>query len=180
MDQEQIFSIKPSTKLITFKAIKNIGLFILFTIVLLILRNLISKVFAMPNIFGPIATIAFIITIFIVIKDYIKISTTYYTLYEKSFVVQTGFFTVKRENLENYRIVDISSSQSFLYRMLGIGTVTLHTIDRSDPTLILDGIDNYIEIEKKFKEYSAKKRPTVIEAYTGDAGDIDHAPGISD
>lgn len=174
MDQEQIFSIKPSIKLLTLKVVKALGLYIIFAILLLLLKNFLYSIFTeMPNFFGPIATIVFLIVVAILVADYIKLSTTYYSLYEKNFVVQTGFFTVKRENLENFRIVDISSNQPFIYRLFGIGNVVLHTIDRTDPTLLIEGIENYLEIEEKIKLYSAKKRPAVIEAYTGDASDID-------
>lgn len=185
---EKVFSIKPSTKLIMFDIFKAFGTFIIFTIVLMIIKNLIESVIEIPfNIFGWITTIAFLITIYAGIKSYIVLSSTYYTLYPKNFVYQKGFFNIKRENLEVYRIVDISSSQTFVQRMLGIGNVMLHTIDRSDPILFIDGIDNYLEIEEQIKEYAGQKRPTVIESYGPGAKatmnpnvDMDNAPSISD
>lgn len=184
---EKVFSIKPSNKFVMYNIFKDLSVFIIITILLMVLKNFIENYITLPfNVFGIITTIAFIIMIINVIVTYIKASTTYYTLYPKNFVYQKGFFSIHRENLETYRIVDISSSQPFIYRFFGIGNVILHTIDRSDPILILEGIDDYLTIEAKVKEFAAKKRPTVIESYgtTVPGSDTvlntDQAPSITD
>ena len=163
--EEKIFSIKPSVKLVYISAFINLGLFIGFSALLLMFKNLLNSIFNVPNFFGPIATIAFFIAISRVILEYVIVSTTYFTLTEKSFIMQTGFFTIKRENMELFRIVDISSSEPFIYRFLGLGNVTLRTIDKSDPILVMRGLENFLEIEAKLKEHASKKRPTVIESY---------------
>ncbi|MCQ2749808.1 MAG: PH domain-containing protein [Clostridia bacterium] len=82
-------------------------------------------------------------------------------------MTQKGFFSIKRENLELSRIVDISSSESFVERLFGLGTITLRTIDKTDPVIVMRGLENYKELEAKLKEYASKKRPTVIEAFKG-------------
>ena len=102
-----------------------------------------------------------------IIKEWLKISTTYFTLYDNSFVTQKGFFSIKRENLELSRIVDISSSESFIERLFGLGTITLRTIDKTDPIIVMSGLENYKDLEAQLKEYASKKRPTVIEAFKG-------------
>jgi membrane protein YdbS with pleckstrin-like domain len=45
-----------------------------------------------------------------------------------------GIFTRKVDNLDMFRIVDIKLYQSFLDRLLNLGTVSLETTDKSTPT----------------------------------------------
>lgn len=166
----QVFSVKPSMKLLYIEAFKDLGFFIVLEILLLLLEGWASNVSWLSWLGKAFYTISFVLLIIIgimILKEWLRLSTTYFTLNENSFVTQKGFFSIKRENLELSRIVDISSSESFIERLFSLGTITLRTIDKSDPIIVMRGLENYKDLEAQIKEYASKKRPTVIEAFKG-------------
>ena len=68
------------------------------------------------------------------------LSFTRYMLSEDRLFLSKGFLNVKDEELLLYRIRDISTSRSLLQRMLGVGTVTVLSSDKTNPTLVLKNI----------------------------------------
>jgi len=63
-----------------------------------------------------------------------------YVLYKDRFKVETGVFSKKIDYLELYRVEDLSSTQPFLLRILGLEHITLYTSDVSTPQVNIIGI----------------------------------------
>lgn len=59
---------------------------------------------------------------------------------------QAGVFSRNVEELELYRVKDISVQQPLLQRLLGRGEVVLVTSDRTTPTILLSAIPNPIAV----------------------------------
>lgn len=61
---------------------------------------------------------------------------------------ETGLFNLKEEEVLLYRVRDITLARSFIQRIFGVGTISLHSSDKTTPTLDLV----YIARPKDVKE----------------------------
>lgn len=70
--------------------------------------------------------------------------TISYVLDSERLVTKSGLFSIRRETLSIAQINDITFKQSLWDKLIngGVGTIVLHTSDRTDPTLHLKGVDN--------------------------------------
>lgn len=74
---------------------------------------------------------------------------TVYSFDESRFYVDTGFLNQKHDEVRLYRIMDISMSRSFLQRIFGLGTIQLHTSDKSLGNFSIINIKNVAEVNEK-------------------------------
>jgi len=75
-----------------------------------------------------------------------------------------GVFSLRREELELYRVKDSSMVQPFIQRLFSLGNIILMTSDRTDPEFVipavkdpdnlLDQIRKYVEIRRDQKRVS--------------------------
>ena len=72
----------------------------------------------------------------------LPISLTKYTLTPSKFLLETGFFKKKEDEVRLYRITDVSLTRSFWERIFGLGTIQLLSSDKSIPNLTLKHIKN--------------------------------------
>lgn len=80
-------------------------------------------------------------------------SFTRYRLTKEKLIVDTGFFSRHESEIRLYRVVDLCVERSFWQRTCGMGTVTVHSSDKSDATLVLKNIKRPIEIKEKISKY---------------------------
>lgn len=76
------------------------------------------------------------------------ITFTKYGLSEDRAFLQTGLLNTKFEEVLLYRIQDISLSITLGQRIFGVGTVTLHSADKTTPHLALKNIKRPMEIKE--------------------------------
>ena len=76
------------------------------------------------------------------------ISFTRYSLSEDRIFLETGLLNTHFEEVLLYRIQDISLSISLGQRIFGVGTVTLHSSDRTTPHLALKNIRTPREVKE--------------------------------
>jgi uncharacterized membrane protein YdbT with pleckstrin-like domain len=81
-----------------------------------------------------------VIPIPVAIWKYLTIRCTTYTLSSQRFRVSTGVLNRVYDDLELYRVKDITVSQPLVQRMLGLGTVRMVTSDATTPELTLGAI----------------------------------------
>ena len=105
-----------------------------------------------------------------------------FTVYEcdsDRFLVRTGVFTQKEEDIKLYRILDIGLRRTLLQRMLGLGTITLSSSDRSAgnnfdieniraPRQTKDFISDAVEKKRDEKRVSAREYMTSDDDDTDD------------
>lgn len=74
--------------------------------------------------------------------------------------IRKGVFSYSKSFLELYRVKDYEVKQSFFMRIFGMMSITLHTSDKTSPTLdlvgipksdIVDVIRDYVEAQRKLK-----------------------------
>ena len=65
-----------------------------------------------------------------------------YTLSDQRMKFQRGVLTHVTDNVELYRIKDYHLTQTFMQRLLGVGTIALRTTTDSAPSVILAGMND--------------------------------------
>jgi membrane protein YdbS with pleckstrin-like domain len=65
-----------------------------------------------------------------------------YTLTDQRLKIQRGVLTHVTDNVELYRVKDSHFTQTFMQRMLGIGTILLRTTQDNSPQVVLDGMND--------------------------------------
>ena len=58
---------------------------------------------------------------------------TKYKLTEDKFIIQTGIFSLKEEEIRLYRIMDVTLNRSFGDRLWGLGTIHVCSSDKTTP-----------------------------------------------
>ena len=78
----------------------------------------------------------------------LPLSFTRYMLSEDRLFLSKGFLNVRDDEILLYRVRDIATSRSLLQRMLGVGTVTVLSSDKTCPTLVMKNIRNPIAVKE--------------------------------
>ena len=94
---------------------------------------------------------------------------TIYRITNLNIQVKTGVFTTTITNLETWRIRDSSYHQSFMEKLLGIGTVRLHAQDEDTPVLELVGLPADENLYEKIKNayVVARQRKNILGLVAG-------------
>lgn len=116
-----------------------------------------AKGFIRKIIWGIILT-PVIIGLFVLFGVYIRIKSTKYKLTDQRFFVQTGFFSKNVEELELFRIKDVSMKQGLFDRLLGVGHVTILSTDDSTPVVHIIGISNPEKVKEAIRSQSRAAR----------------------
>ena len=108
----------------------------------------------------------------------LPLSFTRYRLSEDRLFTSKGFLNVKDDEVLLYRIRDISTSRSLFQRLLGVGTVTVLSSDKTMPTLVLKNVKDPLFVKelihKQVEEMKLKRRVRFGEIATvGDNDDDD-------
>tara|TARA_R110002096_G_scaffold105923_2_gene233055 strand:+ start:6456 stop:6950 length:495 start_codon:yes stop_codon:yes gene_type:complete len=88
-----------------------------------------------PLIYAGIA-----LPLLIALSTFIAIKSTTYKLTDQRFFVDEGIFTRISDELELYRIKDITVVRPFFLRLVGRGSIILHTSDKTHPRLRIRGV----------------------------------------
>ncbi len=67
---------------------------------------------------------------------------TKYILTEKKLIIQTGLFRSTENEILLYRVADMSMTRTLFQKMFNIGTLTVYSHDKTNPTLIIKNIKN--------------------------------------
>jgi uncharacterized membrane protein YdbT with pleckstrin-like domain len=76
------------------------------------------------------------------------LSFTRYAMSEDRLFLSVGFLNVKDEEVLLYRIRDINTSRTLWQRLLGVGTITVVSSDKSMPSAILKNIKRPMEVKE--------------------------------
>lgn len=103
----------------------------------------------------------------------LPISFTRYELTDERITVKTGLFTTTTEDVMLYRVLDTSLKRSFGQKIFGVGSIHLHTADRTAPELHLINIKQSERVRKLLSQLvedeRLKRRVGAREMYTGNA-----------
>jgi uncharacterized membrane protein YdbT with pleckstrin-like domain len=97
----------------------------------------------------------------------LPLSFTRYAMSEDRLFLSIGFFTIRDDELLLYRVRDIITRRTLWQRICGVGTVTVISSDKSQPTLVLKNIRNPMQLKellhKNVEEMKQRRRMRVGE-----------------
>lgn len=82
----------------------------------------------------------------------LPLSFTRYALSDDRLFQSVGFFNIRDDELLLYRVRDIITKRNLWQRIFGVGTVTVISSDKSQPTLVLKNIRNPMAFKEKLHE----------------------------
>lgn len=75
-----------------------------------------------------------------------------YHIGTEQLMFQRGLFTLQRDYIEMYRIVDYEESRSFIQILFGLKSVTVHACDRTTPNLKIIGVPVELDLIPAIRE----------------------------
>lgn len=78
----------------------------------------------------------------------LPLSFTRYRLSEDRVFCETGFFNIHEEEVLLYRVRDLELRMSLGQRIFGVGTVCVHSSDKTNPHLDLKNVKNPREVKE--------------------------------
>lgn len=82
----------------------------------------------------------------------LPLSFTRYSLSEDRLFLSVGFFSIRDDEVLLYRVRDIITQRSLWQRLFGVGTVTVISSDKSQPTLVLKNIKHPLRVKELLHE----------------------------
>ena len=154
----------------------DIGKFFLLWVLglALIASPILYRVFtgAFPHwIFSVIAVVAGLVIMFIPI---IIMKSLRYRISNYRIDYERGILGKKIDTLELWHVDDIRMEQSFMERMLGVGTITVLSNDTSTPRLPMKGLPNPRPLFESLKQrvIAVKRQRGVVKMDMGGHGDM--------
>ncbi len=93
----------------------------------------------------------FVVGIFLLLRVWYLVASTRYRLTTQRLFVQTGLIAKNLEEVELFRVKDVTLTQGMLQRMLGVGTVVVLSTDDTAPRLELRGILGPMEVKEQIR-----------------------------
>lgn len=88
----------------------------------------------------------------------LPISFTKYTLRDDKLLIETGLFNLRRDEVKLYRILDFEVLRPLGQRIFGVGTLSIHSSDRSMQDFRILKIKHPVEVEELISEWVEKDR----------------------
>jgi hypothetical protein len=83
---------------------------------------------------------------------------THYLLTTQEFVHERGVLRRVNNRIETLDMADIAFTQTLLQRLAGVGDIRILSTDRSDPDLVLRGIENVAQVAELFNNARRDER----------------------
>jgi len=81
----------------------------------------------------------------------LRIKTTKYLISNSRIKITTGILNRRIEEIELHRVQDTSLVQKFVYRLMGLGSIYIVSVDRTDPIFIVGSIEDSENIREKIR-----------------------------
>lgn len=92
-----------------------------------------------------------LLPLFVLLIPYINVSFTNYEITNERLRLSTGVLHRVTDELELYRIRDLTVVEPLHLRLFGLGTVVMHTSDRTHPEMRLTAVANPKEITENLR-----------------------------
>ena len=83
---------------------------------------------------------------------------TLYSLDEDKLYIDSGFFTTKSDEVRLYRILDISLTRTLIQKILGLGTISIVSSDKTMKNFELKNIKNSKETKEMLSDLVERAR----------------------
>jgi uncharacterized membrane protein YdbT with pleckstrin-like domain len=102
-------------------------------------------------IWGILLLPLFLLGLLLLLRVWYLVASTRYRLTSQRLFVQTGLVAKKLEEVELFRVKDVTVNQGFIQRLLGVGSVVVLSSDDTTPRLELAGIHNPVEVKEQIR-----------------------------
>jgi uncharacterized membrane protein YdbT with pleckstrin-like domain len=103
------------------------------------------------SLFWGIVLLPVLIGLFLLLRVWYRTKAVRYRLTTQRLFVQTGLVAKKLEEVELFRVKDVTLSQGLLQRLLGVGTIVVLSSDDTTPRLELAGIRQPLEVKETIR-----------------------------
>lgn len=114
-------------------------------------------------------------------KKWLDIRFHVYELSSQRLRITTGIFSKRTDDMELYRVKDITLVQPFFMRLFGLGNVVLDTSDRTTPVVTLHAVREskalIDEIREAVEVMRQEKHVREVDFGDGDVGGVDGGDG---
>ena len=86
------------------------------------------------------------------LRKWLTVKARVYRLTTERLLTTDGIFTKKTESLELYRVKDLSMSQTFVQRFLGLENIAMTTSDKDTPDVFIDYVPQDLKLGDKLRE----------------------------
>lgn len=148
--------------------------------VIIIIGPIISKLVWTPEMPWWIIPIGLVIGALIALIPWLKTKMIRYKVSNYRIDFEKGLIAKQFDTLELWHVEDIQLTQSVTDRLMGVGTICIHSNDDTSPHLFMNGIPKPRPIFDSLKQriISVKRQRGVIKMDTGGGSDIGAAhPG---
>ncbi len=76
-----------------------------------------------------------------------------YELTTERLLISTGIFSRKTEELELYRVKDLSIEEPFFMRLLNLANIKLTTSDKTLPEVVIIGVEDARELKDEIRKH---------------------------
>lgn len=112
------------------------------------------------------------------------LSFTRYAMSDDRLFVSVGFLNIKDEEILLYRIRDITTSRSLWQRIFGVGSITIVSSDKTQPTLVLKNVKDPMHtkelLHEQVEEMKIKRRVRVGEIMASSYDENEDEPDPDD
>jgi len=110
-----------------------------------------AKAFLGEIIFGILLIPVFLVGLIILLNVWYKTASLKYRLTTQRLFVQKGLIAKHLEELELFRVKDVTVRQGILQRILGFGTIIVLSTDDSNPQTALIGINKPVDVKETIR-----------------------------
>lgn len=147
--------------------ITNLGVYLL---ALLVIAGAIVGGFFFPLVWGLI-----VVPVIWIVWVWLRTRSESYTLTTERLRLKKGVLNQVFDEVELYRVKDVTLTRSMVQRMFGLGTVTMQTSDQGQETICIDSVRGSEELREQLRKQVEiiRERKGVREVDFQD----DHHPG---
>jgi uncharacterized membrane protein YdbT with pleckstrin-like domain len=100
-----------------------------------------------------------VVGLILLFKVWYRVVARRYRLTTQRLFIWQGLIAKSSQELELYRVKDVTVTQSFLQRIAGFGSITVLSNDETNPQLTLLGIRNPMDVKETLRtQYRAARR----------------------
>lgn len=88
----------------------------------------------------------------------LPLSFTKYRLTEDKLLINTGLLSIREEEIQLYRIMDITLKRTLFQRIFGVGTIHCCSADKTTPEFEIRDIKNPSQVKELLSNSIEKKR----------------------
>lgn len=103
----------------------------------------------------------------------LPLSFTKYRLTPEKLLIETGIFSLNEEEIQLYRIMDLTLKRSILQRPFNVGTIHCCSADKTTPEFDIKDVKNPAHVKELLSKYIEEQRDKKRIAGREFLGDID-------